>query len=323
MLIAIPDDYQQLVTTLECYARLGGHDVRVLQGPAQNTDQLAAQLKDAEVVVPIRERSRYTRELLERLPRLKHIAQTGRSTHHIDVAACTARGIAVSAGSHASPHTIAEFTWALILAALRDIPGQVERMKRGEWSSRLGRGLHGRTLGIHGYGKIGSLVAPTGRSFGMRVLAWGGEASRRHAQETGCEFAASREALYAEADVLSLQLRLSADTRHSITAQDFALMKPTALFVNTARAELIAPGALVTALKHGRPGRAAVDVYEKEPVLRGDHPLLKMDNVLCTPHSAWIEKDMFECYFGEAFANVVKFARGEPVNLVNPEALKR
>ena len=321
MIIAIPDDYQQLVTALDCYATLRGHDVRVFQGPARSLAELAVQLKDAEVIVPIRERTRFSRELIERLPYLKHISQTGRSTHHIDVAACTARGIAVSAGTHASPHTIAEHTWALILSALRDIPGQSARMRRGEWSSRLGPGLRGRTLGIDGFGKIGSLVALTGKSFGMRVLAWGGEASRRRAAEAGCEFAANPQQLFAESDVLSLHLRLSEQTRHAVGAHDLGLMKPTALLVNTARAEVIAPGALVAALRNGRPGYAAIDVYENEPVLGGDHPLLKMDNVLCTPHSAWIEKDMFELYFGEAFANVVKFARGDRVNLVNPEAV--
>jgi len=323
LIIAIPDDYQQLIAALDCHATLKGHDVRIYQGPAQNTAELARQLQDADAIVPIRERTRFTRELIERLPRLKHIAQTGRSTHHIDVAACTERGIAVSAGSHASAHTIAEYTWALILAARRDIPAQQHTMRRGEWLSRLGAGLHGKTLGVHGYGKIGSLVALTGKSFGMRVLAWGGDASRRRAHEAGCQFAAGKEQLYAESDVLSLHLRLSAETRHSISPDDLASMKPSALYVNTARAELIAPGALVAALKNGRPGYAAVDVYENEPVLHGDHPLLKMDNVLCTPHSAWIEKEMFECYFGEAFANVIKFAQGESVNLVNPQACKR
>jgi D-3-phosphoglycerate dehydrogenase len=309
MIIAIPDDYQQLVTTLDCYAQLSGHDVRVFQGPAQNADELVRQLQDAEAIVLIRERTVVTRALLERLPRLKHIAQTGRSTHHIDVAACKDRGITVSTGTHASPHTIAEFTWALILASLRDIPGLARLMKRGEWLPRLGLGLHGKTLGIHGFGKIGSLVGLTGKSFGMRVLAWGGEASRRRALEAGCEFAAGKQALFEQSDVLSVNLRLSEETRHSITADDLAVMRPASLLVNTARADVIAPGALVAALKRGRPGFAAVDVYENEPVLNGDHPLLKMDNVLCTPHAAWIEKEMFECYFGEAFANVAKYAR--------------
>jgi D-3-phosphoglycerate dehydrogenase len=301
---------------------LHGHDVRVFQGPAQDSDELVAQLHDADGVVLIRERTQLTGEVLARLPQLKHIAQTGRSTHHIDVAACTARGITVSAGTHASPHTIAEFTWALILAALRDIPGQMQTMRSGTWSHRLGLGLHGKTLGIHGFGKIGSLVAHTGKSFGMRVLAWGGDASRRSAIEAGCEFTADKSQLYAASDVLSVHLRLSETTRHSITAGDLAAMRPSALLVNTARAELIAPGALVAALTRGRPGFAAVDVYENEPVRGGDHPLLKMDHVLCTPHSAWIEKEMFECYFGEAFANIVRFAQGEPANLVNPAALK-
>lgn len=322
MLIAIPDDYQQLVPTLDCYATLRGHEVRVFQGPAQSLDELTAQLKYAEVIVPIRERTRFSRGLIERLPRLRHISQTGRSTHHIDIAACTARGIAISAGTHASPHTIAEHTWALILSALRDIPGQSARMKRGEWSQHLSLGLHGRTLGIDGYGKVGSLVASTGKSFGMRVLAWGGETSRRRAAEADCEFAASRDELFAASDVLSLHLRLTSETRHAITGAHLALMKPTALFVNTARGELVAPGALEGALVNGRPGRAAVDVYENEPVLAGNHPLLKMDRALCTPHSAWIESDMFELYFGEAFENINRFARGEQCNLVNPEVLE-
>lgn len=323
MIIAIPDDYQQLVATLDCYAQLAVHDVRIFQGPACNADELAQQLNDAEAVALIRERTSITRELIERLPRLRHIAQTGRSTHHVDVAACTAHGITVSAGTHASAHTIAEYTWALILASRRDIVGQVQTMRRGEWRHRLGLGIHGKTLGIHGFGKIGSLVGQIGKSFGMRVITWGGEESRRRALESGCEFAAGKRDLYAQSDVLSLNLRLSERTRHSITADDLGAMKSSALLVNTARAEIIAPGALVAALERGRPGYAAVDVFENEPVLRGEHPLLKMDNVVCTPHSAWIEKEMFESYFGEAFANLVKFAQGAPANLVNPAAVQR
>jgi len=323
MLIIIPDDYQQLVATLDCYRTLSGHDVHIFAGPAVDEEALMRQLHDAEVVVAIRERTRFNRRLLERLPRLRHIAQTGRSTHHIDVAACTALGIAVSAGSHASPHTIAEYTWALILAALRDIAGQAQSMKQGEWSRRIGLGVHGKTLGVHGFGKIGCLVGKIGESFGMRVLAWGGEASRKRASEAGCMFASDLNELYSEADVLSVHLRLTAETRHSITRERLGLMKATSLFVNTARAEVVAPGALVAALEHGRPRYAAVDVYENEPVLNGEHPLLRMDNVLCTPHSAWIEKEMFECYFGEAFDNVAKFGRGDPVTLVNPEVRTR
>jgi D-3-phosphoglycerate dehydrogenase / 2-oxoglutarate reductase len=323
MLIAIPDDYQQLVSTLGCFTQLNGHDVRILQGPAPDADALASQLSDVEAIVLIRERTAVTAHLLAQLPRLRHIAQTGRSTHHIDVAACTARGITVSAGTHASPHTIAEYTWALILASRRNIAGQMQTMRCGEWLPRLGFGLRGKTLGIHGFGKIGSLVAGHGKSFGMRVITWGGDDSRRRALDAGCEFVATKHELYAQADVLSLNLRLTDRTRHSITAADLAVMQPSALLVNTARAEIIAPGALVAALARGRPGYAAVDVYENEPVLAGGHPLLKMDNVICTPHSAWIEKEMFECYFGEAFANLLSFARGTPVNLVNADALRR
>lgn len=323
MQIVIPDDYQQLVATLDCYRRLAGHDVRVFAGPTLQTAALAAELKDAEALVLIRERTTVTAELLAQLPALKHIAQTGRSTHHIDLAACTARGVSVSTGTHASAHTIAEYTWALILASRRHIVGEAQTMRRGEWLNAIGLGVHGKTLGIHGFGKIGSLVARIGKAFGMRVIVWGSDESRRRALEADCEFTAGKRDLYAQADVLSLNLRLSPRSRHSITAEDLDAMKPTALLVNTARAEIIAPGALVRALERGRPGFAAVDVYEKEPVLNGEHPLLKMENVLCTPHSAWIEKEMFESYFGEAFDNVTAFARGAPVNFANPEALRR
>lgn len=323
MIIAIPDDYQQLSKTLDCYRQLSSHEVRVFQGPASGEDELARQLNDAEAIVLIRERTSLTRSLLERLPHLRHIAQTGRSTHHIDVAACTALGISVSAGTHASAHTIAEYTWALILASRRHIVGEAQTMRRGEWLPRLGLGVHGKTLGIHGFGKIGSLVGQIGKSFGMRVITWGSDDSRRRALDAGCEFVGSKRELYAQSDVLSLNLRLSERTRHSITAADLDAMQPSALLVNTARADVIAPGALVEALKRGRPGYAAVDVYENEPVLAGEHPLLKMDNVLCTPHSAWIEKEMFECYFGEAFANVVAFAQGAPANLVDPAVKQR
>ena len=323
MSIYIPDDYQQLVPTLDCFARLQGHDVKVLQGPTLAADALTAELKDAQALVLIRERTTLTREIIERLPNLKHIAQTGRSTHHIDVKACTARGITVSHGTHASEHTIAEYTWALILASRRQIAGHAGTMRRGEWLHAIGLGVHGKTLGIHGFGKIGSRVAAIGRAFGMRVIVWGSDEARVRASAAGFDFASSKQALYAESDVLSLNLRLSDRTRHSITLADLEVMKPDALFVNTARAEIVAPDALVTALKRGRPGFAAVDVYENEPVLNGQHPLLAMSNVLCTPHSAWIEKEMFESYFGEAFDNLLAFASGKPLNLVNPDAAKR
>ncbi len=272
--------------------------------------------------MPIRERSRFTRELIAQLPRLKLISQTGRSAHHVDIAACTERGIAVCSGTHASPYTVSEQTWALILAALRRIPEETALMKRGQWRESLSLGLHGRTLGVYGFGKIGSLIAATGASFGMRVLVWGRDSTLARAKAAGYAIAAGKNELFEQSDVLSLMLRLTDATRGSVTAEDLARMKPSALLVNTARAELIAPGALVEALKRGRPGFAAVDVYDHEPVVGGDHPLLRLDNALCTPHSAWLEKDTYELYFGEAFDQVLAFAAGKPVNLLNPQILQ-
>jgi D-3-phosphoglycerate dehydrogenase len=297
--------------------------VRIFRDASPSLDRLVANLREAEVIVPIRERTRFTREVVEKLSRLRHLSQTGRSVHHLDVAACTERGIVITAGTQASPYTVAEHTWALILAALRRIPEETVLMKRGEWRGAFSLALHGRTLGVFGLGNIGALVAATGASFGMRVLVWGREASLAAARNTGYVAAASQAELFEQSHVLSLCARLSKETRGIVTAQDLARMKPDALLVNTARAELIAPNALAEALRRGRPGMAAVDVYENEPVLRGDHPLLRLDNALCTPHSAWLEKDTYELYFGEAFANVLALARGEPANIVNPEALQR
>ncbi|OGA42117.1 MAG: 3-phosphoglycerate dehydrogenase [Betaproteobacteria bacterium RIFCSPLOWO2_12_FULL_62_13] len=321
MIIAIPDDYHGLVHTLDCFATLAGHDVRILRDAAPAIETLIGHLREAEVIVPIRERTRFTRELIEKLPRLKHISQTGRSTRHIDVAACTERGIAVSAGTHASPYTVAEHTWTLILSALRRIPEETALMKQGKWRSSFSLGLHGRTLGVFGLGKIGAPVAATGASFGMKVLVWGRDASLAAARAAGYSVAESKAQLFEQSDVLSLCVRLTNETRGIVTAEDLDRMKPDALLVNTARAELVVPNALVEGLKKGRPGWAAVDVYENEPVLGGEHPLLKLDNALCTPHSAWLEKETYELYFGEAFRNIVALAHGEPVNLVNPEAL--
>ena len=323
MIIAIPDDYHGVVHKLDCLAKLSGHQVRIFRDVAPASGRLIANLHEAEIVVPVRERTRFTREIIERLPRLKIFSQTGRSTHHIDVAACTGRGIVVTCGTNASPYTVAEHTWALILSSLRRLPEETAMMKRGEFRQSFSGTLHGRTLGIFGLGKIGKLVAATGASFGMRVLVWGREASLAAAKTAGYDAAASRQAFFEQADVLVLMVRLSSATRGIVTAEDLARMKPTALFVNTARAELIAPGALIAALKRGRPGRAAVDVYENEPVQNGDHPLLTLDNALCTPHTAWLEQDTYEMYFGEAFDNILAFIGGSPVNVVNPEVLSR
>lgn len=318
MIIAIPDDYHGVVRTLDCLRRLDGHDVRILNTAAPPFDALIAGLREADVIVPIRERTVFDRRLLEALPRLRLISQTGRSTHHVDVAACTELGIAVAAGTHASPHTVAEHAWALILSTLRAIPEEVRLMKEGRWRTRFNLGLHGRTCGVYGLGTIGALVAATARSFGMRVLVAGQERSHERARAAGYDVARDPDELFAESDVLSLHVRLAPATRGLVTARHLALMKPTALLVNTARAELIAAGALAAALERGRPGFAAVDVYENEPVLDGAHPLLGLANATCTAHSAWLEPQTYALYFGEAFDNVQAWAAGAPVRLVNP-----
>jgi len=323
MIIAIPDDYHGVVSKLECITKLSGHDVRILRDVAPTEGKLIENLREADVIVPVRERTRFTREVIGQLPRLKLFSQTGRSTRHIDVSACTERGIAIVAGTNASPYTVSEHTWALILSSLRRIPQETAMMKRGELRQSFSSTLHGRTLGVLGLGKIGGLVAATGASFGMRVLAWGQERTRAAAKAAGYEAAASKQELFERSDVLCLMARLDQATRGIVTAEDLARMKPSSLLVNTARAELIAPGALVEALKQGRPGYGAVDVYENEPVLNGDHPLLKLDNALCTPHTAWLEQDTYELYFGEAFDNIVSFLAGKSANVVNPEALGR
>lgn len=317
MIIAIPDDYHNLVRTLDCIRLLDGHDVRIFNDAAPPVAMLVKNLRDADIIVPIRERTRFTRGIIEQLPDLKLFSQTGRSCHHIDLEACNARGIAVAAGSHASPYTVAEQTWAMILGSLRDIANETVLMRRGGWRHRFSTGLRGRTLGVFGLGTIGKLVAATGASFGMRVLVWGREGSLAAARAAGYDTAAGQDDLFEQSDVLALLVRLSKDTRGIVTAAHLARMKPAALLVNTARAELIAPGTLAAALRAGRPGFAAVDVYENEPVLDGDHPLLRLDHALCTAHSAWLERDTYELYFGEAFANATAFAAGRPLTFVN------
>ena len=317
MIIAIPDDYHNLVRTLDCIKLLEGHDVRIFNDAAPPDADLVRNLKDAEIIIPIRERSRFTRDIISQLPKLKLFSQTGRSCHHIDLEACNDQGVAVAAGSHASPYPVAEQTWAMILGSLREIPAETALMKQGGWRNRFSTGLKGRTLGVFGLGTIGALVAATGASFGMRVLVWGRESSLNAARAAGYATAASQDDLFEQSDVLTLMVRLTKETRGIVNAGHLARMKPTALLVNTARAELIAPNALENALRKRRPGYAAVDVYENEPVLNGNHPLLALDNALCTAHSAWLERDTYELYFGEAFVNAAAFAAGQPLRLVN------
>ncbi|WP_379866523.1 D-2-hydroxyacid dehydrogenase family protein [Marinobacter sp. M5B] len=313
MIIIIPDDYQSAVPTLNCFQKLQGHDVRVYQDTLKSVDELAERFAEAEALVLIRERTSITEELLTRLPNLRLISQTGGGIAHIDLNACERRGVTVTAGA-GSPTAPAELTWGLVLSAMKYIPEQVENMRSGHWQTRLGANLHGRTLGIFGYGKIGSMVAEYGRAFGMRVLIWGREGSISRARENGFDTTARKSSLFEQSDVLCLHLRLTGETRGLVTKADLAGMKPTSLLVNTSRAELIEPGALVEGLKAGRPGFAAVDVYEDEPVT--DHPLLHLDNALCTPHIGYVERDHYESYFGTAFDQVLAFAAGRPLGVI-------
>ena len=323
MNIAILDDYQDVVRTLRCFSKLHGHDVTVWNDHTQDIDVLAGRLKDAEALVLIRERTPIRGPLLERLPKLRLISQNS-VYPHIDVDACTRHGVVLSSNMQPSrpSYATAELTWGLVIAALRQIPREVAALKSGRWQSTLGLGLHGRTLGVFGYGRIGALVAGYGRAFGMKVLVWARERSLQSARADGHTAAASKEAFFEESDVLTVHLRLVDATRGIVGAEDLARMKPTALLVNTSRAGLVAPGALEAALRAGRPGRAAVDVYEDEPVLGASHPLLALDNALCTPHIGYVERDGYEHMFANAFDQIVAFAAGKPINVVNPQALR-
>lgn len=332
MNIVILDDYQDAVRKLACAAKLEAFPAKVYTNTVKGLGQLSVRLRDADVIVLIRERTHLTRALIEKLPRLKLIVQTGRVGSHIDIAACTERGIAVAEGT-GSPVAPAELTWALIMAAMRRLPQYIGNLKHGAWQQSglkssamppnfgLGCVLQGRTLGIWGYGKIGQLLAGYARAFGMRVLVWGREPSREKAVLDGYEAASSREEFFADSDVLTLHLRLNDETRSIVTSDDLARMKTTALIVNTSRAELIEPDALIGALNRGRPGMAAVDVFETEPILQG-HALLRLENCICTPHIGYVEQDSYELYFGTAFDNVVNFIKGTPTNIVNPGALQ-
>ena len=319
MIIAIPDDYQDCVRHLDCFAKLARHEVRIFNDSVKGTDALAERFADAEAIVLTRERTRIDAALLDRLPQLRLISQTGKLAGHVDLAACTARGVRVAEGSGAGSAT-AEIAWTLAQASRRHLVSEANRLRDGQWQGHLGQQLSGQRLGVWSYGRIGRQVAGYGRAFGMKVWVWGREASTAAARADGFEVAPSREAFFAQSDVISLHVRLSADTTGIVTADDLARMKPTALLVNTSRAELIARGALEHALAQGRPGFAAVDVYEEEPVLGANHPLLRLPNVLCTPHIGYVEKDNYERYFGIAFDNILAYAEGRLTEVVSPAA---
>ena len=332
MNIVILDDYQDAVRKLECASRLEPYQAKVYTNTVKGQGQLSIRLKDADVIVLNRDRTHIPRQLIEKLPRLKLIVQTGRVGPHIDVAACTERGIAVAEGV-GSPYAPAELTWALIMAAMRRLPQYIANLKHAAWQQSglkassmppnfgLGTVLRGKTLGIWGYGKIGQLVAGYGKAFGMNVLVWGRAPSRERAILDGFQAALSKDDFFSQCDVLSLHLRLVDETRGIVKLDDLARMKPTALLVNTSRAELIEPDALICALNRGRPGLAALDVFETEPILQG-HALLRLENCICTPHIGYVEQDSYEMYFGAAFDNVINFIKGTPTNIVNPGALQ-
>ncbi|MCZ2496308.1 D-2-hydroxyacid dehydrogenase family protein [Xylophilus sp. Kf1] len=332
MNIVILDDYQDAVRKLPCASRLDPYSAKVFTNTVKGIGQLSVRLRDADVIVLIRERTQISRQLVEKLPRLKLIAQTGKAGAHIDVEACTERGIAIAEGV-GSPVAPAELTWALIMAAMRRVPQYIANLKHGAWQQSglrsasmppnfgVGMVLRGKTLGVWGYGRIGQLIAGYGRAFGMNVRIWGREASRAKALEDGYQVASTRQEFFEQCDIVSVHLRLTESTRGTITLDDLSRMKPSALFVNTSRAELVESDALIAALNRGRPGMGAVDVFEAEPPLQG-HALLRLENCICTPHIGYVEQDSYELYFGAAFDNVVNFIQGSPTNILNPGALQ-
>jgi len=323
MKISILDDYHDTLRTLGCFGKLAGHDVEIWNDHVQDVDTLGKRLKDTEALVLIRERTQIRAPLLDRLPKLKLISQ--RSVFpHIDVDACTRRGVIVSSSQHAGApsYAAAELTWGLVLAAMRRIPQQMEALRAGKWQIGVGNSLRGKTMGIYGYGRIGAVIAGYAKAFGMNVLVWSRENSLARARADGYLAARSKQAFFEECDIVSLHMRLVDSTRGIVTAGDLGRMKTTALIVNTSRAPLIAPGALVSALRAGRPGMAAVDVYEDEPLTDIRHPLLTMDNVVCTPHIGYVTREEYEIQFADIFNQITAYASGKPINVVNPEVLK-
>jgi D-3-phosphoglycerate dehydrogenase len=322
MKISILDDYHDTLRTLACFRKLEGHEVEIWNDHVQDVETLAGRLEHTEALVLIRERTQIRAPLLDRLDKLRLISQ--RSVFpHIDVDACTRRGVIVSSSQHADTpsYATAELTWGLILAAMRQIPQQMAALRAGNWQIGVGSSLRGKTLGVYGYGRIGAVVTQYAKAFGMNVLVWARESSRMRAQAEGHAVARSRQALFEECDIISLHMRLNDSTRGIVTTEDLGRMKPTALLVNTSRAPLIERGALAAALQRGRPGMAAVDVYEEEPLLDPDHPLLRMDNVVCTPHIGYVTREEYELQFSDIFDQIVAYAAGAPINVVNPEVL--
>ncbi len=321
MKIAILDDYQDAFRTLKCAAKLKGHDVTAYRDTVKDPAKLAERLNGAEAVILLQGRTAFPRAVAEKVTTLKLISQTGRNVNHIDVAACTERGILVCGSGAGLPNHTAELTWGLIFAALRHIPREVAALRAGQWQTTVGTTVVGKTLGIWAYGRIGNIVAKVGRTFGMKVVCWGREGSTAQARADGFEVAASREAFFEQSDIVSLHIPLNKETRGIVKYDDLARMKPTALIVNTSRGPIIEADSLVRALKEGRPGFGAFDVYDDEPVVGGNHPLLKLDNAVCTPHLGYVDRDTYDKYYGAAVDAILAYAEGKPVNVLNPEVL--
>ncbi|WP_379084130.1 D-2-hydroxyacid dehydrogenase family protein [Pedobacter sp. UC225_65] len=321
MKIAILDDYQNVVHSLDCFKRLAGQHVTILHHTEKDIDRLSELVKDVEIIILTRERTQISAQLLAKLPKLKLISQTGKISNHLDLSACTQYKVAVAEGI-GSPIAPAELTWILLMNVVRKIPQAIEGMKNGEWQVNIGSTVHGKTIGIWGYGKIGKMIAQYAKVFGAKVMVWGSTTSRANAVADGFEAALTKEAFFATADIISLHLRLNDQTFGIVKATDLALMQTSAALINTARAELIEKGALLKALKKGRPGFAGIDVFEQEPIYDPKFELLQLPNVVCTPHLGYVELNSYELYFNKAFENVINFINGLPSNIANPEVLK-
>jgi len=324
MKISILDDYHDTLSNLPCFAKLAGHDVTIWNDHIQETDALVERLLDTEVLVLIRERTQIQAPLLQRLPKLKMISQ--RSVYpHIDVEACTRNGVLLCSGQHAGTpsYAAAELTWGLVLAAARQIPQQMASLKSGTWQTGVGQSLRGKTLGIYGYGRIARVIVDYGKAFGMNILVWASEASRSRSRDDGLEVAKDKQSFFADCDILSLHMRLKDGTRGIVSAGDLAAMKPSAILINTSRAGLIEKDALLNALKAGRPGMAAIDVFDKEPVTVADDPLVSLDNLIATPHIGYVTHEEYEIQFSDIFDQIVAYAKGSPINMINPQTLEK
>lgn len=322
MKVHILDDWFDTLKTLPSFNMLNGHDVTIWTDHTEDLDTLSKRLQPAEALILFRERTAIRAPLLERLPNLRLISQ--RSVYpHIDIQSCTANGVLVCPNQHGDTpsYAAAELTFALILATARQIPQQMSALQAGRWQLAPGQTLRGRRLGLYGYGRIGREVAVYARAFGMEVIWWASEAGRQRALADGEQIAPSRTAFFAESDFVSLHVRLKPETRGIIKLEDLLVMKPSAGFINTSRSGLIVPGAIEVALEAGRPGRFALDVYDREPMTSPVDPLVLHPNVIATPHIGYVTEDEIDLQFSDIYEQVNAFAAGSPIHVINPSAL--